>query len=280
MANKLLFFVVLIWNSIGLAEFNVVSWNAKHLGRKNQDLESSAKLLTQGDLIAIQEVNTSESGKLALGALTALLAKNTGLKYCHAYSEIPTDGKERYGVIWKEEKIQYVTTKGEVISSCPNYAITLRLGSQGAEKIIREPAVGVFLEKETGKKFHFATIHLVPTSKKPELEVPHLFDTIEALQGKYGRLVVGDFNLGSDHPAFDAARQKGYSPLFTSAVKTSLKAKKRDFNQPYDNMWGKGLTFKNGKVWDVYKEFSQFSTQKVYKEISDHAPIEATINLE
>jgi len=276
------FFVFVIFSQAKptFADFTVVSWNAKHLGRKSQDLDSAAKLLSDGDLIGIQEVNTSESGSTALKTLTELLIKKTGSQYCFAYSEIPTDAKERYGIIWRQDLIHYVTTKGDVLSTCPTYAITLRLGSQGADKIVREPAVGVFLEKKTNRKFHFVTIHLVPTAKKPALEVPHLFTTVDQLPGKHPRLIVGDFNLGSNHQAFEEARKIGYFPAFDGTVKTSLKSKKREFSQPYDNMWGKDLTFKYAKVWDVFKNFSQFSAETVYRDISDHAPIQATISLQ
>ncbi len=267
------------FSSTVYADFTVVSWNAKHLGRKNQDLASAAQLLIEGDIIAVQEVNSSESGKNALSSLTITLQKLTNSHYCFAYSEIPTDAKERYALIWKQDLINYVTTKGEVLATCPKVAITLRLGSAGAEKIVREPAVGVFLETSTNKKFHLATIHLVPTAKKPENEVPHLFSTVDGLPGKYPRLIVGDFNLGSDHVAFTAAKSSSYVPAFSGAVKTSLKQKKREYSQPYDNMWGKDLTFQKAKVWDVFKQFSQFSAQTVYRDISDHAPIQATVTL-
>ena len=271
--------VLNIFTSSAFSEITIISWNAKHLGRKSQDLKASASLLTGGDLIAIQEVNAGVSGAKALFDLSVLLARE-GVKYCVGLSEIPTDSRERYGILWRDAAISYVSTNGSIIDRCPPQAITLRLGAAGADKIVREPAVGIFLERSTQKKFHFATIHLVPTAKHPEKEIEPLFSTIEGLPGKYPRIVAGDFNLSSDHSAFVVARELGYVPALRGEERTSLKAKTRGMSKAFDNVWTKNAKSLDAQVISSIERFRDRSQEEIYRNISDHAPIMAVIKFD
>ena len=255
-----------------LADVKIISWNAKHIGRQRQDLKAVVSLLKGADIVAIQEVNTGDSGAKAVAELARILGASSGVKYCVGLSEIPTDSKERYAMLWVEGKVSYITTDGNEIATCPVYAVTLRLGAKNAEKIIREPAVGTFKEKDGGK-FTLATIHLVPTAKRPEHEVAPLFDTVATLPGKWPKIVLGDFNLDAGHPSFDAARSLGFRPALSPGVKTSLKTKERAFSKAYDNIWATGVEFRDSGVINPYKSFPDMSAHEIFNLVSDHAPI-------
>jgi len=145
---------------------------------------------------------------------------------------------------------------------------------------VREPAVGVFLEKATGKKFHLITIHLVPTAKRPEREVGPLFETADGLPGKYPRIVLGDFNLSSDHPAFAPAYSLGYATALGGEQKTSLRAKTSGMSKAYDNIWIKGEKMSESAVLNLMQVLPEISQKQIYKTISDHAPIKTRLALD
>jgi deoxyribonuclease-1-like protein len=261
------------------ADFRLTTYNTKHLGRGSLDPEKLAAMLIGSDLVAMQEVNTGDGGAKAVAKIAEILGQAEKAKFCLAVSEIPTDAKERYAVLWREDKISYVTQDGKEITECPKFAITLRLGAKHADKIIREPAVGTFKEKSTSAKFVFATIHLIPTAKHPETEVEPLFDTMDTLPGKYAKIIVGDFNLGSNSPSFVAATRRGFNSALGGEVKTSLKLKTKDFSQAYDNIFFRGCQVTNVSVVNPYEKFPALSPSQVYRQLSDHAPVTANVSL-
>ncbi|RYZ92579.1 MAG: hypothetical protein EOP06_03860 [Proteobacteria bacterium] len=270
-------FPLLLLSSNAFANFTVVSWNGKHIGRPKQDLAQSSILLKSGDIIAFQEVNASDSGVRAIRDIGRNLSLQTGFKYCVGLSEIPSDGKERYAYLWKEGVIAYVTTKGEAMKSCGDSTVTIKLGATQSAQIIREPAIGMFLEIKTGVKFVMGTVHLVPTSKNPENEAPYAFRAMDEWQSKYPRILVGDFNLDASSYGFSEAKGNGYRPSLASGVRTSLSSSKRAYSKAYDNIFVKGLDVSFSSVIDPFTLLSGMDHKLIYKVISDHAPIEAVI---
>ncbi|MGE3756103.1 MAG: YHYH domain-containing protein [Pseudobdellovibrionaceae bacterium] len=248
----------------------IASWNAKHMGRDSLDASTAASLFVSADIVTFQEVNKSDSGQHKLKLIAARLKEKVGEKICWALSEIPTGSKERYAYIWRNSRIAYVKTDGSVMEDCPETAITIRLGVKNAAKIVREPAFGTFLVKANRAKFVLASVHLVPSGKGPQLEVPPLFDTFRDVNGPV--IIAGDFNLDSPHPSFATAKSFGFKPAMVG-VKTSLKMKRRELNKPYDNFWFKNFELKNWKVIDLYQAFPQMDARAIYKNISDHSPI-------
>lgn len=253
----------------GSKSLNVISWNVKRLGRDSFDFDT-AKLLDAADVIAFQEVNIRESGQNALQELADGMNARTGEKICMGLSEIPTDALERYAYLWKDKRIAYVRSDGQVMITCPATAITLRLGVRHADVIAREPAFGTFYFRPVARQFVLASIHLRPSGKKPQLEVAPLFATFEAIQ--IPLIVAGDYNLDSTHSAFHSALRMGFRPAM-KGVKTSLKMKKRELNKPYDNFWYRQMTMTRASVIDLYRTFPQMDARTIYNDISDHSPI-------
>lgn len=251
---------------------SVFSWNAKHMGRDSLNPDTAASLFVAADIVTFQEVNKSGSGQDALKLIAVRLKEKVGEKICWALSEIPSGSKERYAYLWRNSRIAYVKADGTVMEDCPDTAITIRLGVKHAAKIVREPAFGTFIVKANRAKFVLASIHLVPSGKSPQLEVPPLFDTFKDVSGPV--IVAGDFNLDSPHPSFAAARVLGFKPAM-AGVKTSLKMKRRELNKPYDNFWTKNFNLKGYKVISLYDAFPDMDARAIYKNISDHSPISA-----
>ena len=256
----------------------IISWNMKHLGRANQNTEAAAALLDGADLMTFQEVNSAAHGQEALMRLATQLRKRIPNKFpdriCVGLSARkksgPTGGKERYGYLWKDSRVAYVKTNGEVMTSCPQGAVTIRVVSRDADQIVREPAFGTFFAKAAKRKFALASVHLVPSGKKPQLEVPYVFDSVHEEKGPI--IVAGDYNLDSSQSSFRAARELGFTPAFVG-TKTSLKMKKRQLSKAYDNFWFKGFSLKKAQVLNLYVALPQMSQKEIYNSISDHSPI-------
>lgn len=271
---------LLTLTSSAFADFTVTTWNTKHIGRRNFDIDRAALVVSHSDLIVLQEVNSTPSGTQAVTALAQTLSERLATKFCVGLSEIPTDANERYAVLWREDRLAYMTTNGQVVTSCPAFAITVRLGSANADKIVREPAVARFQEVSSGHRFWVATIHTVPTSKNPAAEIPYVFDAAMKTAPNSPWIVAGDFNLGCADPSFSSAAALGFVAVLPCHVPTSLKSMTRELNKPYDNILVKGMRTGEGKVLNLYLQFPDMAQDEVYRNLSDHSPVTAQIHLD
>jgi hypothetical protein len=248
----------------------VMSWNLKHLGRKNFSAYQVAPLLKDADVVTFQEVNTSKAGKEALDAIAGELAKITKEKICKALSARPSGGSELYAYLWKDSRVAFVKSNGDILDHCPATALTMRLGVKNAAKILREPAFGVLYFRPEARAFLLASIHLRPTKNKPQDEVEPLFETLSKVL--LPTIVAGDYNLDSTHWVFSAARKRTFQPAL-SGVKTSLQRKKRELSKAYDNFWYRGLKIKESKVTDLHAAFPGRTPADIFNGVSDHCPI-------
>ncbi|MBP5295773.1 MAG: hypothetical protein J6Y94_00375 [Bacteriovoracaceae bacterium] len=258
------------------------SWNTKHLGRANFSYQDASILLANLDLIALQEVNTTSAGAQALRNLQQAVGQLTHDKWCSIISPVPTDARERYAFLWRERAIALASNEAEVKSAeCPQAAELAVLQPNKAAEIIREPAGAYFYAKDDQRFLYLASIHLVPTAKKPEREVPFLAQSMatQVAQDKIPGLmamVAGDFNLASSHTAFAPWAAAGWQAALPGTVKTSLQQKQKAFSKAYDNVWwwdaerGCQMFY---QVINPYQVFPTKSPPEVYREISDHAPI-------
>lgn len=251
-------------------KFTVISWNVKKMGHKNLDVERIAMLLSDADLITFQEVNKGGPGQDAVRKIMALLS--TREKMCWALSDPPSGALERYAYIWKNKKIAYVKTDGSILEDCTSSAVEVALDVKAADKIIREPALGTFYDKTAKRKFTFASIHLVPTQKRPQDEVPPLFESFDGYAGPL--IIAGDFNLRPWHESFMIARQMKFLPALKLDL-TSLKSAKRELNAPYDNFWYRELKLESKVVINLYDAFPNVPEEDIFNKISDHCPIKA-----
>lgn len=259
--------------SSGNPVLTVMSWNVKHLGRDLFDSRQAAPLLADADIATFQEVNVSEKGVKALRAIAQHLGELMNERMCVAISERPTEGTEVYGYIWKNSRVSFVTRDGRVIEDCGNNVVTVRLGVRHAQEIKREPAFGTFYFRPAARPFVLASIHLVPTAKKPALEVPPLFSTFKDVEQPV--IVAGDFNLNSAHASFQAARDVSFAAAMVR-VKTSLKANARELSKAYDNFWFRGLRLTGQpSVLNLYEVFPEKEQREIYDNFSDHCPVTA-----
>lgn len=278
-----IFFLLMFFNFFAFVQaqcldsLKIATWNTKHLGRKNFDYTNATNLLQAYDLIALQEVNTNATGENALQSLREMLAKSSGEKWCSAISPTPTGSKERYAYLWRNSKVAFVKDR-IVHADCDGNHYHAELASEYEKMIVREPAVATFFSKKENNYFRYASIHLVPTAKSPENEVPYLFKSFakETLL----TIIGGDFNLSSAHPIFNAVKSNDWKNILPDDTKTSLRAKSRSLNMAYDNLWIKNTgklashCEKDYEVNNSYASLPALSVQHIYNKISDHVPVE------
>ena len=241
-------------------DMKMVSWNAYEMGSSKSEAEINymAYLLSEFDLILIQEVVSSFYGSKAIGKLVDELDRR-GAKHGYTVSDITTGlGKERYAFIWKTNEMRL-------------------LGLNELEEVLeddidREPFVARF-ENRDGKDFFVANFHAVPQAKYPEYEVALLYKIAE----KYPNdkiIMAGDFNV--------THQDDGLSSLYASGFKNSLAGqettlKRKVYNgdylaNPYDNIFyeSKYFRLKDTGVLDFVKDFESLSAAR---KISDHLPV-------
>ena len=256
----------------------VTSWNVEHLGRKSFDLRENP-LLDNADVITFQEVNLSKSGRDALRLIKVGIEQRTQHKMCYAFSKVPSDAKEVYGFIWRNDRIAYIKADGTVKMDCDKNAIVIRLGEKNKDRIVREPAILTLVFKPIARPFALASIHLVPENKNPAAEVEPLFDTFADV--KIPIIVAGDYNLGPEPSVrfgdpFAYARGLHFASVFVSnGVKTSIKSSERAYNKPFDNFWHRGFDVTGLGIVDILEIFGDLDVATIRRTISDHAPISA-----
>lgn len=238
---------------------SVCSWNIQNFGKSKSESELFyiSQKVKSFDIVAIQEVSTSEWGAKTVALLDDYLDR-TGSSWDYIISEPTTgDGSERYAYIYKKHRLKL---QSHFLSQ------ELQL------KINREPYVAIFSFHNTNYTFY--NLHLVPTQKKPQLEAQTLG---EFFQNSNSRIVIlGDFNLSSLDKSFSKLKIN-FKETFTNQ-KTSLKMKSNNgevLNLPYDNFFvSKMIKSKNSEVILFYKDFK---TLEEARKISDHCPIKISI---
>lgn len=238
----------------------LATFNACNLGKtkmKNAGvMKSMAQMFRNVDILAIQEVSTSDAGAFAVAILADELNR-TGAAWDYAISN-PTmgPGSERFAFLWKQNKVEAIPRRADLASSVKDL-------------IDREPAKIVFRAK--GKMFTVFNFHLVPTSKNPQIEVKKLGEKPYEFISDQAAIFVGDFNLS--HREMKNVFEGIFETLHQIEGKTSLKAKldkKGSYlHKEYDNIFTRGLRVHEAGIFDFVPAAGSLADAR---RISDHLP--------
>lgn len=257
LAFFLLFVSNLVLSQVDTTSLKIVSWNIQNFGKSKSDAEILyiSNKVKDCDILAVQEVSTSEFGAQAVAKLDDYLDR-TGSKWDYVISDKTTgDGTERYAYLYKTSRVR--------LKEKPSLEKSLQ------DSINREPFRAIFIFN--GKEFYLFNIHLVPTNKNPQNEAKKL-DTLPKIYKDKNIIIMGDFNLSGAHSGFDSLKKFGFKTSLLSK-KTSLKAKESTdpMNMEYDNFFiSKNIKLIKSDVIYFYKDFK---TLKDARKISDHCPI-------
>ena len=169
----------------------IASFNAMRLGEKEKNYEVMAKILSNFDLIGIEEV-MHEKG---LKKLKAHLVKLTGEKWEYIISEnsVGSEGyREYYGYIYRKKKFQEARRIGFYKEKNEN-------------EFMREPYGAYF--KSGNFDFVYVICHSIFGDKETQrlIEASNYVNVYEYFLKESGEsdiIIAGDFNVPADSPAF------------------------------------------------------------------------------
>ena len=248
----------------------IASFNAMRLGEKEKNYEVMAKILSNFDLIGIEEV-MHEKG---LKKLKAHLIKVTGEKWEYIISEnsVGSEGyREYYGYIYRKEKFQEVRKLGFYKEKNEN-------------EFMREPYGAYF--KSGNFDFVYVICHSIFGDKETQrlIEASNYINVYEYFLKKSEEsdiIIAGDFNVPADSPAFKNLSEKiGVSYLLSPEENPTTLSDERLVSS-YDNFFinrEKTREFlENSGVYNFVKS-DNYAIIKKY--ISDHLPIFSEYSIE
>ena len=246
----------------------LISWNIQDCGQTKSDEEilAIAKIISNADIVAIQEVVAKHpGGAQSIGRLGDALNR-MGAKWDYRISD-PTDSpspykSERYAFLWKTSSVE--------LSGRPF------LDSVLAPYCDREPFIGRFKERKSGKPFVLVNFHSRRFDEHPEEEVKHFASYPNRFEPPV--IIAGDFNMNEENKVFTSLYALGYQP----AVKNQKTTLKRECNNgeyranAIDNIYiPKRVVLHEGRVVDFLGTCAQLEAAR---QISDHLPVLAVIS--
>ncbi len=248
----------------------IASFNAMRLGEKEKNYEIMAKILSNFDLIGIEEV-MHEKG---LKKLKAHLVKLTGEKWEYIISEnsVGSEGyREYYGYIYRKEKFQEVRKLGFYKEKKEN-------------EFMREPYGAYF--KSGNFDFVYVICHSIFGDKETQrlIEASNYINVYEYFLKKSGEsdiIIAGDFNVPADSPAFrNLSERVGVSYLLSPGENPTTLSDERLVSS-YDNFFiNKEKTREFLENSGVYNFVKSDNYAIIKKYISDHLPIFSEYSIE
>lgn len=253
----LLFIFTNLIGQIDTSKLNIISWNIQNFGKsKSQDdsvMNYISKKVRIYDIVAIQEVSTSNFGSQAVSKLDNILDR-TGCSWDYVVSNPTTgDGSERYAYLFKKNRVK--------LKSC-DLEKTLQ------DSMNREPFRAIFIFRNN--EYYLFNVHLVPTDKHPEIESQRL-GLLNKLYSDKKIILMGDMNLSQSSIGFN--QLKKFTKPTLIGKKTSLKMKEsvNPMNMEYDNFFiSSNINFTKSDVIEFWRDFNSL---KSARKVSDHCPI-------
>ncbi|MBB3140173.1 endonuclease/exonuclease/phosphatase family protein [Halomonas organivorans] len=248
----------------GLAGAAVIgSWNLEHLGWNNDKrLDLVARVAGRFDLLAVQELMDGEALTQLERELEAVSGEDWSSMASHAVGR--SSYQEHYGFLWRESRVE----------SLGGGAVYIDRGDVFA----REPFSATFRDLDSGDTFVTATVHVVYgdglDDRRPEVEA--LADYWQWLDEAYPdtpRMLMGDFNMAPDDPAWAPLRALGAVPALSDQATTLGHAPGR-YASRYDNIWYRPDRLSPRTLGMLrYPTLTGLSHDEARESVSDHAPV-------
>ncbi|WP_075881859.1 endonuclease/exonuclease/phosphatase family protein [Vreelandella massiliensis] len=253
------------------ADVTIATWNIKHLGWKNgKNYAVLGEIGSVFDLLAVQEVMSEEGAAKLHRSLEA--ASNESWAYTMSHLIGRSSYKEAYAFFWRESEV--ASAGGDVVFF------------DGGDVFAREPYSALFTDRDTNETFALSNVHILygdgVSDRLPEIEA--LSDYWQWLGDEVypdvPRILVGDFNLDSEHLGFDTLEQLGVEPSYSDGRGTTISTTEGRYPNHYDHIFlqrGSALNVTDQGIlrfpekWGITHDVARDS-------ISDHVPVWIALN--
>tara|TARA_R110002020_G_scaffold383407_3_gene594045 strand:- start:142 stop:954 length:813 start_codon:yes stop_codon:yes gene_type:complete len=241
-------------------EVTLVSWNIRDFGKtkNSEELDQIAEIVSEADIVAIQEVVAGYGGAQAVAKLTNILNRK-GSKWDYVISNPTNSPKyvtERYAFIWKTAHIK-IKNRGYLLNKLDS-------------AVDREPFLLTFYLNR--KPFKLLNFHSRPHYKNPQQEIKAITHFIkEYIRGNV--IFAGDFNVNAQDDVYNPLRINGFSSALINQ-KTTLKRECAGvdyLNYAIDNIfYSKTIKGIETGVIDFVRVCDQLENAR---KLSDHLPV-------
>jgi hypothetical protein len=243
----------------------VVSWNVRK--REKIDYDRIVNVLAEGDIAALQGLDLDEKGKGPLHIIGDLLQNRINDKVCRMWFKTSSNGRESYGILWRNSTVGYVNPSGDIKENCGEMAVVVPI-TQGKNQ--RAVAASMFFSKVQKKMFQLGTIWLEKRPGNAKSEIPKLMKPLSS--SSYPTIVVGDMKF----PTTDIKKWD-----FKSAIgKAPINAKKdRGSKAITGNIWTRNAVVVRGLHLNLYDRFAEMAVKDIESTVSTSFPMLAEVAL-
>jgi hypothetical protein len=243
----------------------VISWNVKK-GEK-VDYDRIVNVLMESDIAVLQGLDLDEKGKGPLHIIGDLLQGRINEKICRMWFRNSAQGREKYGILWRNSTVGYVDESGNIKERCGEMAVVVPTNKgKGAAAV----AASLFFSKVQKKMFQLGTVFLDKRQKNPKRDVPGLFKPLES--SNFPTVVVGDVK-------FQTSDIKKWN-FKSSIARTTVAAKKdRGSKSSTGNIWSRNAVVVRGVHVNLYDRFAELPTKDIDTSVSASFPMLAEVAL-
>ena len=234
-------------------QFTVVSWRIK---TGKLDYDRAAKVLGDGDIALVQNIEFNKDGGSALLILAGLIEQRINEPLCKAWFLDSKNKRGRVGLLWRQSQFSLVESDGTLKTNCGAHPRILR-GEDG------QVARAQFLHKKSSRLFLVNQLSLLEAPKRPAQSVPGFFKTER--EARWPVLFAADLQLNSKNEAFTDPRAWGFKPSVPQGLG--------------GNLWYKNVTALEVKAVQLRKRFPEISAAYIRDNLSDALPVRGEFSL-
>lgn len=240
----------------------VISWNISKVGTERFENDRVANILSEGDIVALQEVEFSKTGETSLLVIAGLMTRRLNEKICKAWFKSSSGERGRHAFLWKESRIGYVEKTGEIREVCPEAPQVIAVDS----KKIDASAVfhATFFHKQQKRMFVLASVHLPAKPKKTAKEIPALFKKLESQA--WPTILTGNLKTSGKDKAFKDVLKMNFALAYGASLKSAP-----------DVLWTKNLGVVRSEAIDLYERYPELSSEEVDKTVAGSFPLSAEL---
>lgn len=240
----------------------VISWNVNKVGTQRFEYDRLASILSEGDIVALQEVEFSKTGETSLLIIAGLMSRRVNEKICKAWFKSSSGARGRHAFLWKESRVGYVEKTGEIREVCPEGPQVIFTDSKNID--VGSVFHATFFHKQQKRMFELASVHLPSKPKKPAQDIPALFKKVVAQS--WPIILTGDFKTSSKDKSFQEVRKLNFAQAFATPRANAT-----------DTLWTKNLGVLRSEVIDLSERYPELTPEEINKTIAGASPLSVEV---